>query len=57
MMHPRKGRRKQPNLHNVRIKNIKLKARLDLDEFLGWLHIIENEIVKGIKIMFVALKL
>ena len=56
-MHPRKGRRKQPNLHNVRIKNIKLKARLDLDEFLGWLHIIENEIVKGIKIMFVALKL
>jgi len=54
-MHPRKGRRNQPNLNNVRIKNIKFEARLDLNEFLGWLHIIENEIVKGTKVMFVAL--
>ena len=56
-MHLRKERRNQPNLNDVRIKNLKFEARLDLNEFLGWLHIIGNEIVKGIKIMFVALKL
>jgi len=56
-MHLRKERRNQPNLNDFRIKNLKFEARLDPNEFLEWLHIIENEIVKGTKVMFVAIKL
>ena len=57
MTHPTKERRNQPNLNDIRIKNLKFEAGLDLDEFLEWLHIIKNEIVKGTKVMSVALKL
>jgi len=59
---PRRGRRLQPNLNDTRVEVPEFEGKLDLDEFLEWVHAVERvfdykEILEDKKVKLVALRL